>query len=127
YFASQIAGGLNAEFSPEGESIRPWAASLRGRADTPASRAETLVELGMSKRLHEDFPDAARFYWLAFAEHRRAGNLRGCMFCLYVLGELHVVAKHPLDAVWAYVRSGQEKEAAQAAAAAPREHLLSVL
>ena len=119
YFASQIAGGLNGEFSSEGEAIRPWAANLHGDADTPARRADRFEEHGMSYRLHKQFPDALRSYWLAYTEHRRAGNLRGAMFCMELLGELNATAHHPSDAVWAYVRAGRDKEAAEAARAAP--------
>ncbi len=127
YFASQIAGGLNGEFSSEGEAIRPWAANLHGHADTPARRADRFEEHGMSYRLHKQFPDALRSYWLAYTEHRRAGNLRGAMFCMELLGELNVTADHPSDAVWAYVRAGREKEAAEAARAAPVGELGSAL
>ena len=127
YFASQIAGGLNGEFSSEGEAIRPWAANLHGDADTPARRADRFEEHGMSHRLHKQFPDALRSYWLAYIEHRRAGNLRGAMFCMELLGELNVTAHHPGDAVWAYVRAGKDKEAAEAARAAPVGELGSAL
>ncbi|HEY5193622.1 MAG TPA: hypothetical protein VIJ39_07090 [Solirubrobacteraceae bacterium] len=127
YFASQIAGGLNGEFSTEGEAIRPWAANLRGDADTPARRADRFEEHGMSYRLHKQFPDSLRSYWLAYTEHRRAGNLRGAMFCMELLGELNVTADHPSDAVWAYVRAGREKEAADAARTAPVGELGSAL
>lgn len=123
YFASQVVGALNGQFSPEGEAIRPWAASLRGHENTPAHRADRLEEAGMSYRLRKKFPDALRSYWLAYAEHRRVGNLRGQMFCLELLGELNVTADHLGDAVWTYLRAGKDGEAASAARAAPMQEV----
>lgn len=115
YFASQASAGLNAEHRPAGEALRPLAAVLRGAASTPAARADDLIRSGMGSRIRDKLYEARRSFWLAHAEHRRAGNLRGQMATLELLGELHVAADRPVAAVWAYVRAGRERRAAEAA------------
>lgn len=114
FFASVAASTVNSEFFPDEERIRPWAASFAGDDDTPASRAESAIESAMSNRLNRDFPDSVRAYWYAYAEHRRAGNLRGMLFTLGLLGEVYEATEHWQEATWAYVRSGREKGAANA-------------
>jgi hypothetical protein len=127
YFSAQISAGLNARLSDEGERLRPLAAYLRGERETPASRADSLQESGMGSRLRGKAFDALRNYWLAFAEHRRAGNLRGVSYLAELLGELFVHVDEPEEAVDAFVRAGRESEAAKAASSRPGDTVLDAL
>jgi hypothetical protein len=127
YFSAQISAGLNARLSDEGERLRPLAAHLRGERETPASRADSLQESGMGSRLRGKAFDALRNYWLAFAEHRRAGNLRGVSYLAELLGELFVHVDEPEEAVDAFVRAGRESEAAKAAGSRPGDRVLDAL
>jgi tetratricopeptide (TPR) repeat protein len=127
YFSAQISAGLNARFSDEGERLRPIAAYLRGERETPASRADSLQDSGMGSRLRGKAFDALRNYWLSFAEHRRAGNLRGVSYLAELLGELYVHVEEPEEAVDAFVHAGREAEAAKAAGSRPGDRVLDAL
>lgn len=127
YFASQVAAGLNGAFFAEGERLRPFVANLRGARPTPASRAGDLEDNAMSYRLRGKAFDALRNYGLAFDQHRRAGNLRGQNFVQELLGELHLNAKQPLEALAAFVQAGRESDATKAARSLGDDSILQVL
>lgn len=127
YFASQAAAGLNGAFIAEGEWLRPFVANLRGTHSTPASRAGDLEDNAMSYRLRGKAFDALRNYGLALDQHRRAGNLRGQNSVQELLGELHLHAEQPLEALAAFVQAGRESDATKAARSLGDESILQAL
>jgi hypothetical protein len=119
YFATQTAASLRGELHPEGAELRPLAAAMRGSAETPAGIAADLESRGMRARIDGKHYEALRAYWLAFAIHRRVGNLRGQLFELEMLAELYLAAGRPAQAVPLYIAAGRDSRARKAALNAP--------
>jgi hypothetical protein len=127
YFAGQTAGYLSGVFASRGGMWRPIAVNLRGDADTPDERAGALERSGLTARAVGQGYDARRALWLALAEHRRAGNLRGELFLWHLLGELHEDAKHLDEAAAAYIAGGREDDAYRAARHADTDAIVGAL
>jgi hypothetical protein len=106
---------------------RPIAVNLRGDADTPDERAGALERSGLTARAIGKRYDARRALWLALAEHRRAGNLRGELLVWHLLGELHEDVKHFGDAAAAYIAGGREDDAHRAARDADAAAIIGAL
>jgi hypothetical protein len=119
YYSMQAAAALNGSFPPDNE-LRPLAWSLRGKASTPAARAERLIFEGMRERLADrGGPDAHRAFWYAYAINRRAGSLVGLWTAAERLADLYEHAGEPAFALGFLIDAGKGKEAAKLAKTVP--------
>jgi tetratricopeptide (TPR) repeat protein len=113
FFSLQSAYLVNGRMNVPDLELRPLAASLRGRSDTPVARAERLVSEGMSRRLSDGLPDAMYSYWMAHALQRRSGSLSGFLESVAVLAELYEHAGDHRQAMMLYVCAGNGDRAAK--------------
>lgn len=127
FFSRQAVRYLSSEFASNAEELRPLAADLQGSIPTAASIADQLEAQGMRARINGKLYDALRAYWLAFASHRRVGNLRGVLADLEMLGELHENAGRSGQALTFYITGGRESQAARVARSVEAEELAPAL
>ena len=128
FFAEQAIGQMAGKLNPIGSELRPIAASLRGSFETASARADRLEQHGLDHRVAGKLFEARRAFWLAYAEHRRAGNLRGQFAAMEHIADLYDEAGRPVEAVAGYVSSARDDKAGRAARnARPAEDVLPVL
>ncbi len=128
YFAAESGAEINGQWNPGGWERRPMAAAMRGdNADVADARADFHERSGLAARVIGKGFDALRGYWLAWAEHQRAGNLRGQLFVAHLLGELYMHAKRPAEALAMFVAGGREDDAKRAAAQASATDMIAII
>ena len=114
FFSEQVVGQMAGNLRPVGSELRPIAASLRGSVETASARADRLEHDGLNHRVAGKLFEARRSFWLAYAEHRRAGNLRGQFAVMEHIADLYDEARRPVEAVAAYVLCAREDNAGKA-------------
>lgn len=114
-FSQDAVGQLLPDAEPLDQPTRIAAADLRGRAVTAAVRADRKEVQGLRAWLEDRGADALRALMTAWAMHRRAGHLGGCMRVGTALRKLHEsIEEWPDTLSWA-IRTGNYQAAREAA------------
>jgi len=127
FWSMQAAGGLMSRYRPPHAELRGTAAALRGRAQSPAARADALESRALQARLDGKLYEALRGFWLAFALHRRVGNLRGIQYDSAMLGEVLLGAGRHTLALACFIQAAREERAQAAAEGAPPDEIAGAL
>jgi hypothetical protein len=114
-FSQDAVGQLLPDAEPLDQPTRIAAADLRGRAVTAAVRADRKEAQGLRAWLEDRGADALRALMTAWAIHRRAGHLGGCMRVGTALRKLYEsIGEQPDTLSWA-IRTGNHQAARNAA------------
>jgi hypothetical protein len=125
YFSARTAESLIGDpWSTDRKYVRPVAANLRGRGNTPSAAAERLERQGLNARVIGQAYDALNRLWLAVHEHRRAGHLRGALYATHLLIELYEHVGEYGAALDVAVQCGRHSDAERLATRATAAELI---